>query len=273
MNKYFGISLLLLFVLFSCREKTQRLPSSSNRPYEVTIVDDENDSLKSALSADVAGLPQPEPLFDVHSIERKEFRGMERYARAIVFFDRSDSMTIDKNIYSQPQIVIHAAPRDSNRIISALQLFEVNAQIMILKKKHNTAVEAYIKNMFGVNILIPADMTSSKKAKNFFWISNNAATGMKNIVVMNGNVNELLKKNLKGETDSMFVQLLDNGLWIMKGDAMGGPYRLIKLKSSLKNRDVSCLVFVYAPETNKRNLIRQMEAVLNTTKLYNYGRK
>ena len=44
----------------------------------------------------------------------------------------------------------------------------------------------------------------------------------------------------------------------MKGDAMGGPYVMAQMG------DAVVLGFVYAPEMKKRNLIKQMEAVLTT---------
>ena len=64
-----------------------------------------------------------------------------------------------------------------------------------------------------------------------------------------------------------------NGCWEMKGDAMGGPY-VMKLMSDAdftQGRNVlgkyNALViigFVYAPEMKKRNLVKQLEAVLTT---------
>ena len=46
----------------------------------------------------------------------------------------------------------------------------------------------------------------------------------------------------------------------MKGDAMGGPYVMRQAG------DVVVIGFVYAPEMKKRNLIKQLEAVLTTIK-------
>lgn len=59
----------------------------------------------------------------------------------------------------------------------------------------------------------------------------------------------------------------------MKGDAMGGPY-VMKLMSDAdftqgrnilgKYNALVIIGFVYAPEMKKRNLIKQLEAVLTT---------
>ena len=57
------------------------------------------------------------------------------------------------------------------------------------------------------------------------------------------------------------------GLWKMVGDMMGGPF-VSHIRLDEKNqRVVVAEGFVYAPETNKRNYIRRMEAALFTLRL------
>lgn len=93
---------------------------------------------------------------------------------------------------------------------------------------------------------------------------------MKNIVVLRGNVNEALAKNIKGETDEMHMRLVTpehkRGLWEIVGDAMGGPYVQRQVG------DVTVIAFVYAPESKKRNLMRQLEAALYTIKQQHNGK-
>jgi hypothetical protein len=62
----------------------------------------------------------------------------------------------------------------------------------------------------------------------------------------------------------------------MKNDAMGGPFIMKGVQTRKDQKDYKVIVdcFVYAPEMKKRNLMRQLEAVLYTIKSYNYyGRK
>ena len=76
-----------------------------------------------------------------------------------------------------------------------------------------------------------------------------------------------------GETNDMYMQLsypkmlynnLTQGLWEMKGDAMGGPYRMGRVP--LDEDVIYIIAFVYAPEMKKRNLMKQLEAVMTTAK-------
>jgi hypothetical protein len=57
------------------------------------------------------------------------------------------------------------------------------------------------------------------------------------------------------------------GLWEMQGDMMGGPFVSHARLDEKNNRVVVVEGFVFAPETNKRNYIRRIEAALYTLQL------
>ena len=150
--------------------------------------------------------------------------------------------------------------------------------------KQNKEMQEEVKKTFGLDMKIPVSMNASKKAKDFIWISNNASTGMQNLLVMkvkseersmknsnafHVNVNDkaqidsILRTNMPGETDSMYMTipvLLERGLWEMKGDAMGGPYVMHRI------HNLYVIGFVYAPEMKKKILIKQLEAAISTIK-------
>ena len=50
--------------------------------------------------------------------------------------------------------------------------------------KQNKEMQEEVKKTFGLDMKIPVSMNASKKAKDFIWISNNASTGMQNLLVM-----------------------------------------------------------------------------------------
>ena len=159
--------------------------------------------------------------------------------------------------------------------------------------KQNREMQDEIKKMFGIDIKIPAAMNASKKAKDFIWISNNASSGMQNLLVFkvkseerragkvkseerrmkNSNafhaddkalIDSILRTNMPGETDNMYMvipHLSERGLWEMKGDAMGGPYVMRRIHNNLY-----IIAFVYAPEMKKKILIKQLEAAISTIK-------
>jgi hypothetical protein len=158
--------------------------------------------------------------------------------------------------------------------------------------------------MFNIDLLIPADMTSSKKGGKFLWLSNNATSGMKNIAIYKLSYNKeiplstaafchlrdsVMKKNIKGETDSMYMTTLHesvkgkwqpkistckySGMWEMRNDAMGGPFVCSVICDSTHHTLLFIEGFIYAPETNdKTNLLNQLNTVLNSINIKNNGK-
>ena len=86
----------------------------------------------------------------------------------------------------------------------------------------------------------------------------------------------LLRKNILGEQKGMYMRTASivsmvhgrynsvtiRGFWEMQNDAMGGPF--VAYWKPNGKRIVVTEVFVYAPETKKRNLVRRLEAALYT---------
>lgn len=291
----------LIFVLISsCNEQRGYLPSSGGGAYEVELVgknDSALDVVLHTLETPIAGLPQEEPSFDVK--EGKKLNSLTKLAHTIVKINinpihaGSTSVKYEKNVSAEPQmiVIINAEslsrlkkdiPHISKGLLANLTAHQMNVQMRILKKHHNVDAEKLVKKNFGINIWVPLDMNRSKVGRNFIWLSNNSPEGMKNICIWESNTISLpdtkLSENIKGETNSMnmhtvahFVQskgkdkIIYRGLWEMQGDAMGGPFvEYIYLRGK---KQLNCYAFVYAPEKEKRTLMRQLESSLYTIQL------
>jgi hypothetical protein len=178
---------------------------------------------------------------------------------------------------------------------------EMNRAMASLEKDYSRSISDTLKNKLDVLMNIPPDMTFTRSRKDFFWVSNNARSGRTDLIVYtfpytdsNTFTNEyliakrdsVLKLNLPGafpdsymttETlapvDYSAITVRDKycgvlrGLWKMVGDMMGGPFVSHIRLDEENNRIVVVEGFVYAPETNKRNYIRRIEAALYTLRL------
>ena len=318
-----AFSLLIMASLFlvSCslgnkRGDGKNLPPSMGQPYEVLLEGDTLGIVKEMLTEDVDILPQPEPMCDVISVKQGKVRGSYLLMRTRVvvcigktFSDKgsdgkktfSIKQSHDENAAPQNIIRIHAASlqelkdslRPRARVLQSA-IYEAEQKHLAAVIKQNPEKQKLVKRLFGINIKIPAQLDASKEAKDFLWLSNNASRGMQNLIFLRVNarwekeaIDSMLRKNMIGETDDMYMQLKDapqqtdgkymersypkrlyanltQGLWEMKGDAMGGPYRLKRLPLSAKKGTLYIIGFVYAPEMNKRNLMKQLEAVIST---------
>ena len=177
-----------------------------------------------------------------------------------------------------------------------LVLQELNNGIALLRDKHNKAAEAMVRKMFGARLWVPEDLNKWKRGQDFLWLSNDAARGMQNICIYRyaGNVltreqaiakrDSMMKLNLPGESEGSYMKTapypavaVDNhsektpdgirptelrGLWEMQGEAMGGPF--VSLSTRYGDSTLVVEAFVYAPETEKRRMVRRLEASLHT---------
>ncbi len=271
------------------------LPSSSSLAYEVVVTGEGDSTLCALLSTDTEGLPQREPLFDVSEHPGADYAASElRLARSIVDVD-IDAYIYNKvemkwrtNVYARPQIVVSlTAPsqrlldeyiaKNGHKIVALLSRFERRVAMARLEKEDNPRARSLIREMFGVEMKVPARMLSSKKGKGFVWLSDNAASAMTNICVFWGsNIDSTLAANIKGEQPQMQMRIVrgtvgrsigdsltvSRGLWEMEGDAMGGPF--VAHTVTTGNDSLTALTFVYAPGRSKRNLLRELESALFT---------
>lgn len=177
-----------------------------------------------------------------------------------------------------------------------LVLQELNNGIALLRDKHNKAAETMVREMFGARLWVPEDLNKWKRGQDFLWLSNDAARGMQNICIYRyaGNVltreqaiakrDSMMKLNLPGESEGSYMKTapypavaVDNhsektpdgirptelrGLWEMQGEAMGGPF--VSLSTRYGDSTLVVEAFVYAPETEKRRMVRRLEASLHT---------
>lgn len=296
------LMLTIVAMLAACgKGKKTMLPDSGGRPYEVVVAGDNDSTLSKALAATTAPLPQPEPMLDVSLT--KKLNAPLNIARNIVVVDVNSSkhkqtkITYKHNVYAEPQMIIYVATPSHKQlkydittkavaktITDLLRHNEIVATAEQLQYKHNPKMEDLVRKMFGIDMRLPSDMKASLKGNDFLWISNDSPTAMTNICIYTSeNRDSVMKRNIKGETDDMYMTTVpgsivkhterkgthticvSQGLWEMKGDAMGGPFVSHTFKDS-KGKTIVVEAFVFAPGLKKRNIMLQPEAALYTIK-------
>ena len=302
---------LIFLLLTSCdlTGKNRKKPASTGQPYEIVLEGDTDSIVTRILTEDVPALPQPEPLCKLIQVKKGKTKGNYLLVRTRIIVNITDKdfavkLSHDENAAPQNIIRINAHSVQQLRerlngeklrqIVDEAELKHLAEMISNNPSKQNKEMQEEVKKTFGLDMKIPVSMNASKKAKDFIWISNNASTGMQNLLVMkvkseerragkekseerrmknsnafHVNVNDkaqidsILRTNMPGETDSMYMTipvLLERGLWEMKGDAMGGPYVMHRI------HNLYVIGFVYAPEMKKKILIKQLEAAISTIK-------
>ena len=301
---------LTFLLLTSCglTGKNRKKPASTGQPYEIVLEGDTDSIVTRILTEDVPALPQPEPLCKLIQVKKGKTKGSYLLVRTRIIVNITDkdfAVKLNHDENAAPQNIIRINARSVQQLrerlngeklrqlVDEAELEHLAEMISNNPSKQNKEMQEEVKKTFGLDMKIPVSMNASKKAKDFIWISNNASTGMQNLLVMrvkseerrmkNSNafhvndkaqIDSILRTNMPGETDSMYMVipvLSERGLWEMKGDAMGGPYVMHRIhrQTSQTAKPVYSLYiigFVYAPEMKKKILIKQLEAAISTIK-------
>lgn len=301
---------LIFLLLTNCglTGMNRKKPASTGRPYEIVLEGDTDSIVTRILTEDVPALPQPEPLCKLIQVKKGKTKGSYLLVRTRIIVNITDkdfAVKLNHDENAAPQNIIRINARSVQQLrerlngeklrqlVDEAELEHLAEMISNNPSKQNKEMQEEVKKTFGLDMKIPVSMNASKKAKDFIWISNNASTGMQNLLVMrvkseerrmkNSNafhvndkaqIDSILRTNMPGETDSMYMVipvLSERGLWEMKGDAMGGPYvmhRIHRQTSQTAKPGYSLYIigFVYAPEMKKKILIKQLEAAISTIK-------
>ena len=301
---------LIFLLLTSCglTGKNRKKPASTGQPYEIVLEGDTDSIVTRILTEDVPALPQPEPLCKLIQVKKGKTKGSYLLVRTRIIVNITDkdfAVKLNHDENAAPQNIIRINARSVQQLrerlngeklrqlVDEAELKHLAEMISNNPSKQNKEMQEEVKKTFGLDMKIPVSMNASKKAKDFIWISNNASTGMQNLLVMkvkseerrmkNSNafhvndkalIDSILRTNMPGETDSMYMvipHLSERGLWEMKGDAMGGPYVMHRIhrqtsQAAKQGYNLYIIAFVYAPEMKKKILIKQLEAAISTIK-------
>lgn len=166
------------------------------------------------------------------------------------------------------------------------------------KKYTELAVVDELKKSTGVFLQIPKGYVYDLDTSNFVWMSHETPQISQGIFVyyydykdtsdfakvsLINKRNEMLQKFVSGPREGSYMttelQFLPQyrtykwknkftaelrGLWKVEGDYMGGPFVSISQYDETNNRVVTVEGYVYAPKYDKRNYLRQLEAILYT---------
>lgn len=162
----------------------------------------------------------------------------------------------------------------------------------------NKTANYIVDSLFGINLAIPTSLNKYKYGNHFLWISNGSATASQNIVVYStpfkskeqlkheallARRDSVMCANIPGEVpgscvgtelkhlypETRFINFKGKwaaetrGLWRMKnGVCMGGPFVALTVVDEVHQQILTVEGFVYAPSRDKRNLLRQMDAMV-----------
>lgn len=180
---------------------------------------------------------------------------------------------------------------------------ERERQIDFLKQNLNQTALKKAYDKFGIKIAVPTSLNKYNESDDFLWMSNGSGTARQDVVIYSypyTSKSQLTRDALIAKRDSIlcahipgsfegscmgtatayeppiFSEIwVDNaycaelrGLWEMKnGETMGGPFVSHTRLDELHNRLITVEGFVFAPGKEKRNVMRQTEAMVYSVRM------
>ena len=194
------------------------------------------------------------------------------------------------------QEMIDLLLENRSKIIAYFLLGERNRKIKTFRKNIVQEIYEKVKENYQFTLAFPAGYTINKEEPEFIWVSNETPTTSQGMFIYSYEYlseemftkeqvvkrrNNLLKKHVPGPTKDSFMSTEETypisfrqfdfqgnyacetrGLWKVENDFMGGPFVSITYLDE-KNNQVICMdSYVYYPNNNKREMLRELEAIM-----------
>lgn len=197
------LTFVAALVLFSCQQEVKKpaLKESSGKINSLAVIIENQmwngevgDSIRNKFAAAVDGLPQQEPLFNISQYDPKLFEGFMTNSRSILMVKKTEkaNFEIKRNVYAQPQTVIHV---QGNTISEIITLLEQHSNEIIKTFKASEIVEnqrrigisllddSKIKKKFKVSLKIPTAYKYIIEEDKFFWIRKELTSGNNSLLI------------------------------------------------------------------------------------------
>jgi len=187
---------------------------------------------------------------------------------------------------------------NQDKLVSLLNQAEINRTIDNYNKNRAKGIDEELKMKHHLSLSVPIGYQMDVDCTNFVWISHEISDLTQGILIYYYNYsdpntftpeylakkrNEFTRRYVPGPVDGSYMKTEDlypvvlneynrddkyyielRGLWKLEKAFMGGPYINLTTLDEQRNRVVTIDGFVYAPSLNKRNYVREIEAIIHT---------
>ncbi|MCL2131144.1 MAG: DUF4837 family protein [Lentimicrobiaceae bacterium] len=196
------------------------------------------------------------------------------------------------------QNLINELSTYQNDLIDCLIKREMKRFLQAQKSRQDFHLSGEIEKRYKLAMVIPNGFVFAVKNSNFCWLRRDSKDWIQSIMVYTQDYagdeqfsekyilqlrDSLTKRYVFGDADSSYITtnkadcppiteqssafgetyaLRTVGLWETVGDRMGGPFVNFTLLDEKNQRVITIDAFLYAPADKKRDLLRQLEAIL-----------
>lgn len=235
----------------------------------ILIVEIDKNSPKAKIESTVDLWAKPQQIFKITAPSSSEF--VTAFTNNAKLFDEKYSQT------------------ERDRILS------------VYRTSSNKDIAKKVKNEFGLKLTIPREFYAAKTEPGFMWIRKEVEKFSQGILIISqpyqdtaqfskqsivARTNQAMQQYIPGSVDGSYMvtdeefvvphaevvsDFITNysietvGLWKVERDFMGGPFISYTFIDDRNNSIITILGYVYQPNKTKRDLLRQLEAIIYST--------
>lgn len=196
-------------------------------------------------------------------------------------------------------------PEYADGIIGNYNIAERIRILSVFRPGSKNKVLNKVRKGFNLDIIVPKGFYVAKSASGFMWIRKEVTDFSQGIIIISepyadkeqfsansiaARTNRDLKQYIPGESEGSYMVIDDEfispltsqvenfiseytvemrGVWSVEHDFMGGPFISYTFVDSRTNQILTIMGYVYHPNKKKRNLLRQLEAIIYSVKFRN----
>lgn len=216
-----------------------------------------------------------------------------RYAKSQILIEikaQNHEAFVDLLEANASQVIDRLNRQENERIIRNYRNYEAIDLGQKLREKH------------ALSLVLPRGYTYDTNEENFAWLSHETPKTSQGILIYHypytdtatfekealiRTRNEFLRKYVPGPIENTYMTTEKNlpvsyreflkddqyftelrGLWALEGpDFMGGPFVSYSTVDTHRNRVITIEGYVFAPQSDKRNYLRQLEAIISSFRI------
>jgi len=188
----------LILAFSSCQQSEEQGTKKSNQSLApntghmselVVVVSDElwagevGAEMRVLFEEAIKGLPQQEALFDIYSIEKKDFSSIFKAHKNIIWLSTDKSVVLERTDgkWAQNQLFVNIAHQTEAQLAEAIKVQgpeirswfvkkNISRRVTKIKSKRNKELEKSLRNEYQVKMSIPKGYYLAEQEEKFVWI-------------------------------------------------------------------------------------------------------
>jgi len=232
---------------------------------------------------------------------------IDRKAEKPVLEHQDDFWSAPQSIYkltaSSESEFVKIFNNNAEKFIESFQQTDRERILELFRTQQNGDAVAKVKKSTGIEMVIPNGFYVAKDLENFVWIRKEQVDMSQGVFIIMADYQDTaqfskssilartkraLRNNVPGAVYNSYMSIDEefippmaknisnfplgyaievSGTWIVENDFMGGPFKSYTFFDDKSNKIVTMMAYVYKPSEKKRDLLKQVEALIYSIKI------